>query len=441
MKISIVGTGYVGLVTGTCLAEVGHEVTCIDIDEKKIKMLRSGISPIFEPGLENLIKRNTEHERLFFSSNLKEGIQNSQAIFIAVGTPQDKDGSADLRAVESVALQITEDMHTSSFIVIKSTVPVGTCASIENKINQALKKNGKKIQLSVSSNPEFLKEGAAIDDFMRPDRIVIGVSNKDEEDFFRELYSTFIQDSPAKLVVMDRASSELTKYASNAMLATRISFMNELSRLCEKVGANIDHIRLGMGTDPRIGRKFLYSGPGYGGSCFPKDVNALLNTAKSNDIKLKVLQSVTEANEDQKDFVTQKILQKLNPAKGKKVAVWGLTFKPGTDDVRDAPAIQICRELLKQGIEIIAHDPQGIENFKKVLGNESNISYVAKAYQALKGVNALVLITEWSEYKRPNWHKVNELMKEPIVFDLRNQYSVKELMQNKMEYFAVGRSV
>ena len=436
----MIGTGYVGLVTGTCLAEVGHDVACVDLDETKIAQLREGKSPIFEPGLEGMIKRNLSHERLSFSSNLSEALKGAHVAFIAVGTPEGEDGSADLQHVKGVASSIGSLVNQDMMVIVKSTVPVGTCDMVDGIVKEELHKRGVTHHCPVASNPEFLKEGDAVKDFLKPDRIVVGITGGvEDEKLLRSLYKPFIMDDPSRLLVMDRRSSELTKYGANSMLATRISFMNELSLLCEKLGANIDKVRQGIGTDPRIGRKFLYAGPGYGGSCFPKDVSALLKTGEQNEVPLSVLSSVMSANQQQKERVSDKVLNYYKDLNGKRIAVWGLAFKPGTDDVREAPAMTIIEKLLKAGASVVAHDPQGVSNFKRDFGERENLTYSDSAYGALSGVDGMVLVTEWSEYKRPNWKKVAKMMNKKVVFDLRNQFEAADLISLGYHYEAVGR--
>jgi UDPglucose 6-dehydrogenase len=440
MRIAVVGTGYVGLVTGTCLAEVGHRVTCVDLDEHKVKMLKEGKSPIYEPGLEPLIAQNITHERLHFTTKLNDALDGADVAFIAVGTPEGEDGSADLSYVKAVAKSIGETCSGNLLAIVKSTVPVGTCDMVDQIIQDCLKARHAKHRVTVASNPEFLKEGAAVADFMHPDRIIAGVTNEQDAETFKELYSVFVIDDPAKLFIVDRRSSELIKYGSNAMLATRISFMNELSRLCEKVGADIDNVRRGMGSDGRIGRKFLWAGPGYGGSCFPKDVAALVKTGDQYGVSLEILKSVTTANEAQKLHGAKKILNRFGGnLQGKTVAIWGLAFKPGTDDVREAPAITIIQKLLEAGAQVIGHDPQGKPNFSREIGSQKNLSYVDNAYDAVKNADALVLVTEWPEYKRPNFDKIAALMRAKNVFDLRNQWSVKSLKTLGFYYECIGR--
>lgn len=440
MKIAVVGTGYVGLVTGTCLAEVGHSVTCVDLDQGKIDKLKKAISPIYEPGLEPLIRQNIDHERLFFTTNLNDALKGADVAFIAVGTPEGEDGSADLSYVRAVAKSIGETASGNLLAVVKSTVPVGTCDMVESILTEELKKRGAKFRVSVGSNPEFLKEGAAVTDFMHPDRIVCGVTSEQDGDTFRELYNVFVIDDPSKIFIVDRRSSELIKYGSNAMLATRITFMNELSQLCEKVGADVDHVRRGMGSDGRIGRKFLWAGPGYGGSCFPKDVSALVKTGDQYGVNLSILKAVTEGNEAQKSYVARKLVKYFGGnLSGKKIAVWGLAFKPGTDDVREAPAKTIIEEFLKVGAVVVAHDPQGQPNFSKEFGSHAKLSYVEDAYDAVKDADALVLVTEWPEYKRPNFEKIGTMMRARNVFDFRNQWSFKQLKSLDYHYECIGR--
>lgn len=440
MQIAIVGTGYVGLVTGVCLAEVGHTVTCVDKDQGKIAKLHKGQVPIYEPGLDAVLARNVDHERLFFTTDLGQSLQGAQCVFIAVGTPQGEDGSADLKYVEAVAREIGQKADHDLLVIVKSTVPVGTCDRVAKVIEGELKARGSSLQIRVASNPEFLKEGTAIDDFMKPDRIIVGVVAEADEALLRELYMPFITDDPGKLFVMDRCSSELSKYGANAMLATRISFMNELARLCEKVGANIDNVRRGLGADPRIGRKFLYAGPGYGGSCFPKDVMALLRTGADYGVQLEVLDAVTRANVAQKKFVAEKVIKHFGKVDGRCIAVWGLSFKPGTDDVRETPSKTIIETLVQAGAVVQAHDPEGTPNFQLEFGDHPKVNYTESAYQALEGADALVLVTEWSEYKRPNWGKVASLMRNKVVFDFRNQYSGEMLKSHGFAYYSVGRA-
>jgi len=446
MRIAVVGTGYVGLVSGTCLAEVGHSVVCVDLDQSKINALRGGKSPIYEPGLEAMIKRNIEHERLSFTTSLADALSGgTEVVFIAVGTPEGEDGSSDLRYVEAVAADLGRLVTQNIIAVVKSTVPVGTCDLVERTITTGLAQRNVSHQVVVASNPEFLKEGTAIDDFMRPDRIVVGLvrtsaTRSSAEDAFRELYRPFVMDDPGRLLFMDRRSSELTKYGANAMLATRITFMNELAQLCGAVGANVDDVRIGIGADPRIGRKFLYAGPGYGGSCFPKDVEALVASGRKHSSRQSILEAVGTANRAHKAWATGKVTRHFGGAlAGRRVAVWGLAFKPGTDDVRETPALTVVKELLAAGAEVVAHDPEARTTFARSVGEQPKLKYADDAYAALEGADALVLVTEWSEYRRPNWEKAQRLMRSRAVFDLRNQYSFATLAKLGFHYECVGR--
>lgn len=438
MRVVVLGTGYVGLVTGVCLSEVGHDVTCVDIDEKKIAVLKSGRSPIYEHDLEDLIKKNSKEGRLNFTTNLASALYGAALVFIAVGTPEDNEGNADLSYVKAGASSIAEHMGHDLWVVVKSTVPVGTGDMVEEII--AGKILDKPFKAFVASNPEFLKEGMAVEDFMRPDRIILGLKDKDDgEAVFKELYEPFIRDDPGRLIFTDRRSSELTKYASNAMLATRISFMNEMSLLCEKLGANIDEVRRGMGSDPRIGRSFLMPGPGYGGSCFPKDVTALLNVANDHDINLRVLRGVNAANFMQVKHVTKKITKFFGNVDGKNIAVWGLTFKSGTDDIRESPAVKIVLALLARGARVKAHDPKGAYNFWEKYGAQFNLSFSDDPFEALVDAEALVLITDWPSYHRPDWEKASSLMRSKAVFDFRNLYSKSDLTGHGFHYESIGR--
>ena len=438
----MVGTGYVGLVSGACFSEIGHEVVCVDVNEDKINKLKDGISPIYEPGLEKLIRQNQDHGRLFFTNNLQEALAKAEIAFIAVGTPPGENGEADLKYVENVAKEISLFAKNDLLVIVKSTVPVGSCDRVETIITENLRKRKEPLEIHVASNPEFLKEGNAIADFMKPDRIVVGLKKQStrDRDKIKRLYKVFSLDDPSKLLIVERKSSEMIKYAANAMLATRISFMNELSLLCEKLKVNIDQVRLGLGSDPRVGKKFLYAGPGYGGSCFPKDVSALVQTGKKHNLDLQILNAVTDANQKQKELVSKKIINYFKEdLSHKKIAVWGLSFKPGTDDVREAPALHIIKRLLDHGATITAHDPQGQEEFQREFGSHKNLSYSKYAYEALNGAHALVLITEWSEYRFPNWQKVAQLLKEKAVFDLRNQYDPEQLIDLGFHYQCIGR--
>ena len=432
MKICIIGTGYVGLVAGVCFAENGNDVICVDKDSKKIEGLKRGKVPIYEPGLEELLKRNTKKERLQFTTNLKKAVKESLIIFIAVGTPQDDDGSADLNHVLEVAALIGKAMNGYKIIATKSTVPVGTT----NRVRDAI---GKETEhpFNVASNPEFLKEGAAVNDFMKPDRIIIGTDNQEAADIMKELYSPFVRTGNP-ILIMDIESAEMTKYAANAMLATRVSFMNELANLCEKVGADISDVRKGMGTDPRIGYSFLFPGVGYGGSCFPKDVKAIIRTAEENNYDLNILKAVDLANTNQREILVKKIMEHFGGnLKGRVIGIWGLSFKPNTDDIREAPSITIIKRLLEVGARIKAYDPAAMDEVKKEFYDR--IKYSKKSYDALEGADALVLITEWNEFREPDFERILKLMNTPVVFDGRNIFNPRKLQGMGFTYYGVGR--
>jgi len=437
MKISMIGTGYVGLVSGTCFAETGVSVTCVDIDESKIQKLNKGIIPIYEPGLEPMVIKNKEKGQLFFTTSIAESIKEAEVAFIAVGTPPDEDGSADLQYVLAVASEIGKHLDHYMVIVNKSTVPVGTAQKVKATIQNELQKRNVNYAFDVVSNPEFLKEGNAIEDFLRPDRIVIGVESQEAEKVMRKLYKPFILNNHP-IVFMDIASAELTKYAANAMLATRISFMNEIARVCELVGADVNMVRKGIGSDPRIGSKFLYAGAGYGGSCFPKDVKALIRTTREYNYEFQVLKSVDEVNEEQKVILAKKVLAHFNQnVKDKKFAMWGLSFKPNTDDMREAPSLAIIKELKQHGAGIIAYDPVAMDESKRRIGN--TIEYAQNPYDALKDVNGLLLVTEWNEFRIPDLNKMKELMSEPVIFDGRNIYEPSEIREAGFIYYGLGR--
>ncbi len=432
MKISVIGTGYVGLVVGTCFAETGNDVICADIDERKIKMLRKSKSPIYEPGLEELIKKNIHEKRLTFTTNIKQTIKSTEVIFLALPTPPMEDGSADLQHVLTVAKQIGQSINGYKVVVNKSTVPVGTT----DKVREAISKYTK-IEFDVVSNPEFLKEGAAVMDFLKPDRIVVGTRSPRAKKVMEDLYAPFIRTGNP-FIVMDERSSELTKYAANSMLATKISFMNEVANLCERVGADVEMVRKGVGSDPRVGPQFLFAGVGYGGSCFPKDVSALVKTSEEYKYNFKILNSVIDVNKNQRLLFTKKILGYFkNKLRKKQIAVWGLSFKPNTDDMREAPAITIIKELLKHGAVVRAYDPVAIEEAKRHLGN--SIKYAKTDYEALKGADALVVVTEWHEFRRPDFEKMKKLMAGHVVFDGRNIYDPAEMRSLGFEYFGIGR--
>jgi UDPglucose 6-dehydrogenase len=436
MKISIVGTGYVGLVSGTCFSEVGVDVTCIDVNQEKINNLQKGVLPIYEPGLEELVLKNTAKDRLHFSTNLAEAIQSTEIIFIAVGTPPGEDGSADLKYVLGVAAEIGRSMNDYKVVVTKSTVPVGTSEKVYAAVYAELLKRGKAdLKFSVASNPEFLKEGAAIEDFMKPDRIVIGVDDTKAEDYLKKLYKPFVLNGHP-VISMDIKSAEMTKYAANAMLATKISFMNDIANLCEILGADVNHVRKGIGSDPRIGNKFIYPGIGYGGSCFPKDVKALIKSGKAVNHTMRILEAVENVNEDQKSVLANKIKKHFNSVVGKKFAFWGLSFKPKTDDMREAPSLVIIDDLVANGASVVAYDPVAMHETQKMIGGK--IEYADDMYEALKNADALVLITEWPEFRNPDFEKIAGLLKNKVIFDGRNIFDSKELTENGFAYFGIG---
>jgi UDPglucose 6-dehydrogenase len=437
MRVSIVGTGYVGLVTGTCFAETGNDVLCIDINKKKIDDLNSGIIPIYEPGLEAMVEKNVKKNRLQFSTDLKSAIQDSEVIFIAVGTPPDEDGSADLQHVLGVAADIGRYIKQYLLVVTKSTVPVGTAEKVRETISGELARANRSIPFDMASNPEFLKEGNAIEDFMRPDRIIIGVDSERAEKVMKRLYNPFLLNGHP-LIFMDIPSAELTKYAANAMLATKISFMNEIANLCELIGADVNLVRKGIGSDTRIGNKFIYPGAGYGGSCFPKDVKALIKTSADKGFPLKILTAVESVNENQKSVLFHKIKQHFTSGlKGRLFTVWGLSFKPNTDDMREAPSLVIIQHLLIQGARIRAYDPAAMDETRKKLGDR--IEYAEDRYEALQDADALVVVTEWPEFRIPDYHAMNDRMKQKIVFDGRNIYDPDEMKENGFTYYCIGR--
>jgi UDPglucose 6-dehydrogenase len=427
----MVGVGYVGLVTGTCLAESGNEVLCVDNDTRKIALLKKGKVPIYEPGLEMLIARNVKEKRLIFTTDLARGVKDSLIIFIAVGTPPADDGASDLSQVFAVAREIGRTMKTYKIVVTKSTVPVGTAEKVNSIIAQVTKHS-----FDMVSNPEFLKEGAAIEDFMKPDRIILGVEKPEVEEAMKELYAPFVRTGNP-ILTMDIRSAEMTKYAANAMLATRISFMNELANLCEVAGADINAVRSGIGSDPRIGSSFLFPGVGYGGSCFPKDVQAMIKTAEEHQHRLKILPAVEATNQKQKVLLAEKVIKRFKKnLKDKTIAVWGLSFKPNTDDMREAPSITIINALLKYGATVKAYDPVATTSAKKVF--KDTIHYAKDNYTLLKGADALTVITEWNEFRRPDFEKMLKLMKSPIIFDGRNIYSPQKIKAIGFEYYGIG---
>jgi UDPglucose 6-dehydrogenase len=437
MKISVVGTGYVGLVTGACFAETGVDVTCVDIDTTKIENLKKGVIPIYEPGLEDIVGRNSEKGRLTFTTKLKESLDDCEAVFIAVGTPPDEDGSADLKYVLSVARDVGKYMKDYMVVVTKSTVPIGTSVKVKQAVAEALKERNANIPFDVASNPEFLKEGNAIDDFLKPDRIVVGIDSQGAEKTMKRLYKPFLLNGHP-LLFMDVPSAEMTKYAANSMLATKISFMNDIANLCEIVGADVNMVRKGIGSDVRIGQKFIYAGVGYGGSCFPKDVKALIKTADENKYNLRILKSVEEVNEAQKLVLFQKINEHFQGnLKGKTVALWGLSFKPQTDDMREAPSIEIIHKLLEAGVHVNGYDPVAMEEAKHKLGD--SIEYAKDMYEAAIEADALMLITEWPEFRIPNYKVLKKLMNQRVVFDGRNIYEPTEMQEQGFAYYSIGR--
>lgn len=439
MKLSVVGTGYVGLVTGTCLAEVGNDVLCLDLDVNKINTLNNGGIPIHEPGLLEMVQRNVAAGRLHFTTSIEESVAFGQVQFIAVGTPPDEDGSADLQYVTAAARNIAKHMTEYKVVVDKSTVPVGTADKVKAAINEELAKRGVELPFSVVSNPEFLKEGAAVEDFMRPDRIVVGAEDARAIELMRELYAPFNRNHD-RVIVMDIKSAELTKYAANCMLATRISFMNELANLADKLGADIEQVRIGIGSDPRIGYHFLYPGCGYGGSCFPKDVQALIRTADSIGQPLKVLNAVEEANDAQKRILLEKVTAKFGSnLKGKHFALWGLAFKPNTDDMREASSRVILQGLWDMGATVAAYDPVAMDESKRIFGDETRLSYADSPMHALEGADALVIVTEWKEFRAPDFDKIKAILKTPVIFDGRNLYTPSQVKSHGLEYYAIGR--
>ena len=433
MKIAVVGTGYVGLVAGTCFADSGNIVTCVDVDTAKVSRLKDGQIPIFEPGLEALFERNIKQGRLLFTTSLADGIEGAKIIFLALPTPSGADGAADLSAVRKVASELSKLIKTYTVIVNKSTVPVGTAHIVHTILSENLKED----VFDVVSNPEFLREGVAVDDFLKPDRIIIGTSSPRAEELMRQLYNPFVrQGNP--VIVMDERSAEMTKYAANAYLAARISFMNEIANLCELLGADVDQVRKGMGSDSRIGRRFLFPGVGFGGSCFPKDVRALATTARENDYDFKILKAVMHVNDLQKDILSTKISRYVDDnLKGKTIAVWGLAFKPNTDDIREAPALTILARLLNKGVRIKAYDPEAMENVRQVFGDK--IEYSTSEYEAIQDADALAIVTEWNEFRNPDFDHMKKIMKAPVIFDGRNIYDVKVTRDKGFYYDSIGR--
>ena len=439
MKITVIGTGYVGLVSGTCLAEVGNDVLCLDLDRNKIDILKQGGIPIYEPGLEDMVKRNVAAGRLRFTTDIEESVAHGAIQFIAVGTPPDEDGSADLQYVVAAARNIGRHMQDYKVVVDKSTVPVGTADRVRAALQEELDKRSVKLDFSVVSNPEFLKEGAAVEDFMRPDRIVVGTDDERATQLMRTLYAPF-QRSHERLIVMDIKSAELTKYAANAMLATRISFMNELANLAEKLGADIEHVRQGIGSDPRIGYQFLYPGCGYGGSCFPKDVQALQRTATEHGFDLKVLNAVEVVNDAQKSVLLQKIAARFGQdLSGKNFALWGLAFKPNTDDMREAPSRVVIEGLWARGATVTAYDPVAVHETQRIYGDDARLRYAESPMDALTAADALVIVTEWKVFRSPDFAQIRASLKQPVIFDGRNLYEPETVRGQGLEYYAIGR--
>jgi UDPglucose 6-dehydrogenase len=439
MRVSIAGSGYVGLVSGAGLSDVGHHIVCMDIDKARIEGLKNGVVPIFEPGLEKILRSNSSQGRLEFTSSIARAVEHAEVLFIAVGTPPDEDGSADLSHVLAVAAAIGEQLEKPLLVVVKSTVPVGTCARVRDTIMEKLNERGVEVEFSVASNPEFLKEGAAIADFMKPDRIVVGVDNEKAESLLRELYAPFNRNHQ-KLLCMDVRSSELTKYAANAMLATKISLMNELSNIAAQVGADIEHVRNGIGSDPRIGYSFIYPGAGYGGSCFPKDVRALEHTASANGYEAELLKAVESVNNRQKhrpfELLSAHFGGKLD---GLTVAVWGLSFKPNTDDMREAPSLNLIESLLSSGASVRAHDPEAAAEASEIFAGRAGFETVTDPYEAAKDADALVLITEWKLYWAPDFQRLKQDMKQAVIVDGRNIWSPEVVRQRGITYYAIGR--
>jgi UDPglucose 6-dehydrogenase len=441
MKITIVGTGYVGLVTGACFSEMGNKVYCIDIDDSKVENLKKGIIPIYEPGLEDLVSKNVKNSNLFFSTNLDDGLKNSSVCFIAVGTPMGEDGSADMQYVLAAAKEIGQNVSRDIIVVNKSTVPVGTGDKVKEIIDDELKDRDVEYKISVVSNPEFLKEGAAVADFMRPDRIVIGADDKDALQTMKDLYTPFTINHE-RFITMDVRSAEMTKYASNAMLATRISFMNEIANICERVGADVNHVRDGIGSDSRIGYSFLYAGCGYGGSCFPKDIKALIKTAHDHGYESQILKGVESINNEQKLSLINKVVKRFgNELSGYTFAVWGLSFKPETDDMREAASVVIINSLIKMGANINSYDPKAMDAAKEYYFKDNkHIKFFENKYDAIENADALILVTEWKEFRSPDFDEIEERMGNKIIFDGRNQYNKDSMNRLGFEYYQIGYS-
>lgn len=437
MKIVVIGSGYVGLVTGACFAATGVNVTCVDNNADKIQKLNRGIIPIYEPGLDSIVQRNVEKKRLIFTTDLKSPVRTAEVIFIAVGTPPGEDGSADLKHVLGVAAEIGKAINNYVVVVTKSTVPVGTSEKIRRAIQEELDKRGSDIEFDMASNPEFLKEGAAVDDFLKPERIVIGTDNERCAEIMRRLYLPFVLNNHP-ILFMDIPSAEITKYAANAMLATRISFINEIANLCELLGADINQVRKGIGSDSRIGNKFLYPGTGYGGSCFPKDVKALIKTGAEMGYELNVITATEKTNDQQKEILFKKMIKHFDSLEGKKIAIWGLSFKPKTDDIREAPSLTLIDMLLKAGAVVNTYDPAAMEEVKKVYGNA--IGYAGDPFEAAEKADALALVTEWPEFHLPDFRHLASIMKEKVIFDGRNIYNPADLKEAGFTYYGIGRT-
>lgn len=436
MNIAIVGTGYVGLVTGTCFSEMGVDVTCVDVVEEKIEKLKNGVIPIYEPGLEDLVHKNYKAGRLHFTTDLASVLDSVEVVFSAVGTPPDEDGSADLKYVLEVARTIGRNMKKYTLVVTKSTVPVGTAQKVKAAIREELARRGEEMEFDVASNPEFLKEGNAIDDFMKPDRVVVGVESDRARKLMEKLYKPFMMNN-YRLIFTDVPSAEMIKYAANSMLATRISFMNDIANLCELVGADVNMVRKGIGADSRIGSKFLYPGCGYGGSCFPKDVKALIKTAEKSGYSMRVLKAVEEVNEDQKKKLYEKLLKHLPDLSGKQIALWGLSFKPETDDMREATSLVLIDLLLKAGVQVRVYDPIATDECRRRVGE--SVSYARDMYDAVVDADALLVVTEWKEFRLPGWAVLKKLMTRPLIIDGRNIYDAHELAEQGFEYECIGK--
>lgn len=437
MKISVIGTGYVGLVSGTCFAEMGNDVICADINLEKVEQLREGIIPIYEPGLEELVKRNHKEERLIFTNNIEEAIQKALIIFIAVDTPSQADGSPNLERIEAVSRDIGKYINSYKIVVNKSTVPVGTADFVKNIIKEEIDKRDENIEFDMVSNPEFLKEGSAIDDFMKPDRIVVGSDNVRTAEIMKELYAPFVRNEHP-IITMDIKSAEMTKYAANAFMATKISFINEIANLCEILGADVANVRKGIASDSRIGGQFLFPGVGYGGSCLPKDVKIVNHTAKQSGYDATIFETVNKINEKQKTIIVNKVLNYFKEQNNLTIAIWGLSFKPQTDDIREAPSIEIIKALTEKGYKINAYDPEAVNNTRNLLG-ENNITYFDNMYDALENADAMILVTEWMQFRRPDFDKIKSLLKKPVIFDGRNQYEPLNMKKMGFDYFCIGR--